>query len=227
MRSARPSTRRRSCSACPIPADRRSRPRPGAATPALSPAATAPRPARRRLLPLGTEDRAPPCGRGDRAALERRCRRSRGLLSGRGGRHRRRPLGQRHGDVRSWLGSQPLIPAKAGTQIFEGQPVAGLGPRFRGNERSASCARLRHRRRRRRQPGDPRRLADEAARHGFRLVAPPTQLCGDNAVMIAWAGAERLALGLIDRARCAGPAALAARRGAAPTLGAGSERSQA
>jgi N6-L-threonylcarbamoyladenine synthase len=29
-------------------------------------------------------------------------------------------------------------------------------------------------------------------------VAPPPRLCGDNAVMIAWAGAERLALGLTD-----------------------------
>jgi N6-L-threonylcarbamoyladenine synthase len=33
---------------------------------------------------------------------------------------------------------------------------------------------------------------------GFRLVAPPIRLCGDNGVMIAWAGAERLALGLAD-----------------------------
>ncbi len=41
-------------------------------------------------------------------------------------------------------------------------------------------------------------LADTATRHGFRLVAPPMRLCSDNAVMIAWAGAERLALGLAD-----------------------------
>jgi N6-L-threonylcarbamoyladenine synthase len=41
-------------------------------------------------------------------------------------------------------------------------------------------------------------LRDTAALHGFRLVAPPPRLCGDNAVMIAWAGAERLALGLTD-----------------------------
>jgi N6-L-threonylcarbamoyladenine synthase len=33
---------------------------------------------------------------------------------------------------------------------------------------------------------------------GLRMVAPPARLCGDNAVMIAWAGAERLALGLTD-----------------------------
>jgi N6-L-threonylcarbamoyladenine synthase len=42
-------------------------------------------------------------------------------------------------------------------------------------------------------------LAEEASRRGFRLVAPPLKLCGDNAVMIAWAGAERLALGMVDR----------------------------
>lgn len=39
------------------------------------------------------------------------------------------------------------------------------------------------------------RLATEA---GLRLVAPPVDLCGDNGAMIAWAGLERLQLGLID-----------------------------
>jgi N6-L-threonylcarbamoyladenine synthase len=44
-----------------------------------------------------------------------------------------------------------------------------------------------------------RAALDEVARaDGFRLVAPPLRLCSDNAVMIAWAGAERLALGLRD-----------------------------
>jgi len=41
-------------------------------------------------------------------------------------------------------------------------------------------------------------LDEETAEHGFRLVAPPARLCADNGVMIAWAGAERLALGLVD-----------------------------
>ncbi|WP_020181054.1 tRNA (adenosine(37)-N6)-threonylcarbamoyltransferase complex transferase subunit TsaD [Methylopila sp. M107] len=39
------------------------------------------------------------------------------------------------------------------------------------------------------------RLAGES---GTRMVAPPLSLCGDNGAMIAWAGAERLALGLVD-----------------------------
>ena len=41
-------------------------------------------------------------------------------------------------------------------------------------------------------------LASLAARHGARLLAPPLRLCTDNAVMVAWAGIERLRLGLSD-----------------------------
>ena len=41
-------------------------------------------------------------------------------------------------------------------------------------------------------------LAAAAASRGFRLVAPPVRLCSDNAVMVAWAGIERLRRGWSD-----------------------------
>jgi N6-L-threonylcarbamoyladenine synthase len=41
-------------------------------------------------------------------------------------------------------------------------------------------------------------LSDVAARQGARLVVPPMHLCTDNGAMVAWAGAERLAAGLVD-----------------------------
>jgi len=42
------------------------------------------------------------------------------------------------------------------------------------------------------------RLGEVAARHGLPLIAPPPALCTDNGAMVAWAGLERLRLGMSD-----------------------------
>lgn len=41
-------------------------------------------------------------------------------------------------------------------------------------------------------------LEEAAAAQAYRMVAPPIRLCTDNAVMVAWAGLERLRLGWTD-----------------------------
>ncbi len=41
-------------------------------------------------------------------------------------------------------------------------------------------------------------LSGAAEALGFRMAVPPVALCTDNAVMVAWAGIERLRLGLAD-----------------------------
>ena len=65
------------------------------------------------------------------------------------------------------------------------------------------------------------RLAGLAAEQGLRLIVPPPRLCTDNGVMIAWAGQERLALGLIDDLRAPARARWPLDPAAEPAPGAG------
>ena len=65
------------------------------------------------------------------------------------------------------------------------------------------------------------RLARVAAEGGLALIAPPPALCTDNGAMIAWAGIERLRLGLTDGLEVAPRARWPLDPDAAPAPGAG------
>ena len=64
-------------------------------------------------------------------------------------------------------------------------------------------------------------LAALADREGFRLAVPPPALCTDNGAMIAWAGAERLARGLVDGLDVAAKPRWPLDPAAPPAIGAG------
>ncbi|MCB1522151.1 MAG: tRNA (adenosine(37)-N6)-threonylcarbamoyltransferase complex transferase subunit TsaD [Hyphomicrobiaceae bacterium] len=64
-------------------------------------------------------------------------------------------------------------------------------------------------------------LTTLSTRRGYSFHAPPIGLCTDNGAMIAWAGAERLALGLVDGLDAPVRPRWPLDKDAAPALGAG------
>lgn len=70
-------------------------------------------------------------------------------------------------------------------------------------------------------------LTDLARAEGYAFHAPPLALCGDNAAMIAWAGAQRYARGHVDRLDAPVRPRWPLDTDAAPALGAGSKGAKA
>lgn len=70
-------------------------------------------------------------------------------------------------------------------------------------------------------------LEEAAAEAGARFCAPPLKLCTDNAAMIAWAGAERLARGETDGLDLSARPRWPLDRAAPPLLGSGRKGAKA
>jgi N6-L-threonylcarbamoyladenine synthase len=64
-------------------------------------------------------------------------------------------------------------------------------------------------------------LEQTARDHGYTFHVPPIALCGDNGAMIAWAGAERFARGMVNQLDVAPRARWPLDAAAIPALGAG------
>jgi len=64
-------------------------------------------------------------------------------------------------------------------------------------------------------------LAAVAQKHGYALHVPPASLCTDNAVMVAWAGAEQIVRGGASRGAIQARARWPLDPDAIPALGAG------
>jgi N6-L-threonylcarbamoyladenine synthase len=64
-------------------------------------------------------------------------------------------------------------------------------------------------------------FGEVTTQNGWQLFVPPAALCTDNAAMVAWAGAERLALGLIDDLDFAARARWPLDQTSAPAYGSG------